>query len=56
MSRLAFLKGTGVVIRTLLSFGFRFTLFHENSLQFLDNPYRHFFLIQYDAWMRYEDR
>jgi hypothetical protein len=32
------------VIRTLLSFGFWFTLFHENSLQLLDNHYWYFLL------------
>jgi hypothetical protein len=31
MSGLAFLEGTGAVIRTLFSFDLWFTLFHENS-------------------------
>jgi hypothetical protein len=44
MLGLAFLEETGVVIRTLLSFNFWFTVFHENSLQLLDNPYWHFLL------------
>jgi hypothetical protein len=42
MLGLAFLKGTGAVIRTLLSFGFGFTLFHENPWQLLDNPHWYF--------------
>jgi tRNA splicing endonuclease len=44
MSGLAFLEGTGAVIRTLISFSFWFTLFHENSWQLLNNPHCHFFL------------
>jgi hypothetical protein len=32
MSGLTFLEGTGAVIRELLGFGFRLTLFNENLL------------------------
>jgi hypothetical protein len=44
MSGLAFLEGTRAVIRALLSFGFRLTLFTENLLQLLDNSYWNFLL------------
>jgi hypothetical protein len=42
MLGLAFLEGIGAVIRALLDFGFRLTLFSENLLQFLGNSYCHF--------------
>jgi hypothetical protein len=58
MSGLAFLEGTRAVIRTLLSFNFGFTLFHENSWQLLDNPHRYFLLqscMMYGCSMRIHD-
>jgi hypothetical protein len=58
MSRLALLKGTGAVIRTLLSFGFGFTLFHENPWQLLYNPHWYFLLrscMMYGCSMRIHD-
>jgi hypothetical protein len=42
MLGLAFLKGTGVVVKALLGFGFRFNLLSENLLQLLNNSCWHF--------------
>jgi hypothetical protein len=39
MLGLTFLEGAGAVIRALLSFGFRLTLFSENFLQLPYNSY-----------------
>jgi hypothetical protein len=58
MLGLAFLEGTGAVIRTLLSYNFWFTLFHENSWQFLDNSHWYFLLrpcMMYGCSMRIHD-